>query len=295
MTRRPTSTVTVQERIAQAKADWQNASDLIAIRQSFETLCQGGKPNPPSTARQIAGLDTECFRADLGSMPALYLHGGGFQIGSTQSHGNLIDAIASAAQRPVIAVNYRLAPEHRYPAALDDVFAVYAELTEAAEGIPIVGDSAGAGLALALFQKARSAGLPLPPKLVLISPWLDLELSGPSYIDLIEADIFSTPETLAAMARTYVGKGGRLDDPLVSPLHMDMDRLPSTLIHAGGADITRSDSEFFEERAAALGVDITLRVWSGMFHHFQMFTDLPQSRESLDEIGKFLTPAPHTA
>lgn len=283
----------IEAQIKRAREDWLRAPSLDAIRESFEQLCQADQPRPPSVVAAIAGVPTETFGVDYRGCAALYLHGGGYQIGSTQSHRNLIDALSRAAERPVIGVNYRLAPEFRYPAALLDALAVYRELTSAGKAMSLMGDSAGAGLVLALFQMIRSEGLPLPPRIVLISAWLDLSLSGASYTERAGEDIFSTTEALALMARSYVGRHGTVDDPLVSPVRMALDGLPPTLIHAGGADITLSDSEDFATRARDAGRKVELKVWDGMFHHFQMFTDLPQSRESIAEIGSFLNTAAH--
>lgn len=286
----------VVERIKSAKDAWRRAGDISSIRKSFEQLCIGDAIPTSTESREIAGVHVEVFGSEIDGQPMLYLHGGGFQIGSTQSHRNLLDAIAKASQRPLYGVNYRLAPEHRFPAAIEDATAVYREMAANASQLAIMGDSAGGALALAVLQIARLERLRMPAAVVLISPWLDLEMTGASYSELTDQDVFSTPETLALMARTYVGKSGSLNDPLVSPINMDMTDLPPTLIHAGAADITLSDSQTFSERARASGRDVKLRVWKGMFHHFQMFTELRESRESLSEIGAFLRLAtPHSA
>lgn len=283
-------------RIKSAKDSWRRAEDISSIRESFEQLCIGDATPPPIESSEIAGVATEIFGAEYNAEPILYLHGGGFQIGSTQSHRNLIDAIARSSGRPLYGINYRLAPEHRFPAAIEDATAVYRNMAENASRVALAGDSAGASLALAVLQMARREKLRLPEALVLISPWLDLEMTGVSYSELKEQDVFSTPKVLALMARTYVGKSGNLSDPLVSPVNMDMTNVPPTLIHAGTADITLSDCQTFYQRARALDRDVRLRVWDGMFHHFQMFTELAESRDSIAEIGAFLRlAAPHSA
>lgn len=278
----------ITRRIAQARSEWENLRDINAIRESFEALFAAA-PTLPSETFVLAGIP--CLR--IGNMPGtpiLYCHGGGFQIGSTRSHRAIMEQIATRSARPVIGFDYPLAPEHRYPAALNAAIGVYSALTDTHDApISLAGDSAGGGLALALFQAARDAGLALPDRIALISAWLDLTLSGGSYTSRAEVDIFSTPQALRAMARSYAGKGTDPAEPSLSPINMrNLQDLPPILIHAGDSDITLSDSQTFAARAQTAGADVALRVWPGMFHHFQMFPDLPESQESLDEIGAFL-------
>jgi acetyl esterase/lipase len=152
----------------------------------------------------------------------------------------------------------------------------------------IVGDSAGGALALGTAIRARDAGLPLPGALVLISPWLDLSMGGESYVELADRDIFSKPAQLRAMARTYLGRGGDAADPAASPVLGDLRGLPPMLVHAGAWDITLDDSRLLVRNAEAQGGSIELRIFDRMFHHFQVFEELPEAAQSLSEIAAFL-------
>lgn len=283
---------TVRRRIATATMAWAHAASLTEIRNGFDVLFDG--------ASQAA---TETF--DIGGMPAawittsasladrfvLFCHGGGFQVGSIRSHTGLMSRLADAGKARILGFNYRLAPEHRCPAAADDTFAVYRWLLGlgvASSRIIVAGDSAGAALALSTVLRARDSGLPPPSGLGLISPWVDLTLRSDSYVNRAALDIFSKPAQLAAMARSYLGRDGNASDPEVSPIEADLAGLPPILIHAGDHDITVDDAFLLAQRARARGVDVKVQVWDGMFHHFQMFGGLQQSKDSLAELGRFI-------
>jgi acetyl esterase/lipase len=221
----------------------------------------------------------------------LFCHGGGFQVGSIGSHFDLVRRLADAAHARVLAFDYRLAPEHRCPAALEDAVTAYRWLLD--RGIPpsriaLAGDSAGGGLAVGIAVAARDNGLPMPACTALISPWLDLAMRGESYSSRAELDIFSKPQQLAAMSRAYLGRNRNALHPLASPVEADLSGLPPVIIHAADHDITRDDAFLFAERARQYGVKVELRVWPGLFHHFQMFGELSASKDSLAELGRFI-------
>ncbi|MFG1265496.1 alpha/beta hydrolase [Xanthobacter aminoxidans] len=283
----------VRARIAAATSAWAAGMTLAEIRDSFEAFLGAGEgaPEVVRTPLTLAGLPACAFDAPGGDAARvlLYCHGGGFQIGSIRSHAGLMARIAAASGMRVIGFDYRLAPEHRFPAAHDDAFAVYGALVEAGETpLALVGDSAGGALALGTAMRARDAGLALPKVLVLLSPWLDLAMSGESYTALAEKDIFSRPEQLKAMARTYLGRDNRPDDPAASPVLGDLSGLPPMLVHAGGHDITLDDSHLLARRAAEQGGRVAVEVFPGMCHHFQVFEELPEAAQSLARIGAFL-------
>ncbi len=284
----------IRARLAEVTAGWAARQSLADIRAGFaaylaEVGPQGAalaRPRPATAPVPAAWIGPE---AAPGSRPALYLHGGGFQIGGIASHSGLIARLAAAADTPMLAVDYRLAPEHRWPAAAEDALAAYRWMTEQGPAPAILGDSAGGALALRLAQQARDAGLPLPRALVLISPWLDLSMQGDSYRRLADGDIFSRPEQLRAMARSYLGRGG--PDPAspdVSPLWGDLAALPPVLVQAGAADITLDDSHTLARRMAEAGGRLELQVFPGMCHHFQIFEALPQTAAAVAAIGAFL-------
>ncbi|WP_051356995.1 alpha/beta hydrolase [Azorhizobium doebereinerae] len=283
----------VRARIAAATSAWAAGMSLAEIRASFEAFLGAGEgaPRVRRTPHRLAGLPACTFDAPGGEAgrTLLYCHGGGFQIGSVRSHAGLMARLAEASGMRVLGFDYRLAPEHRFPAAPDDAFAIYRALAEAGEvPLALVGDSAGGGLALGTVMRARDAGLPLPKALVLLSPWLDLTMGGESYRVLAEKDIFSRPEQLRAMARTYLGRDHMPADPAASPVLGDLSGLPPILVHAGGHDITLDDSHLLADRAAARGSRVEVEVFEGMCHHFQVFEELPEAALSLARIGAFL-------
>ncbi|WP_377001202.1 alpha/beta hydrolase [Bordetella pertussis] len=279
----------IRARLAEVTACWQAAESLAQIRASFaDYLAEVGprgaamaRPRPQPLAPALAGA-----WIGRGARHALYCHGGGFQIGGIASHASLIARLAEAGQARILAVEYRLAPEHRYPAAIDDAFAAYQWLL-ANGGAPaaIIGDSAGGALALQTAQRARDAGLPLPRSLVLLSPWLDLSMQGRSYVELAEQDIFSKPAQLRAMARSYLG---HLGPPPASPLWDDLSGLPPIVVHAGAHDITLDDSHTLAARVRAAGGQVQLQVFPGMCHHFQIYEALAEAQESIDALGRHL-------
>jgi len=283
----------VRQRIVAATTAWAGGMTLAEIRESFERFLGdgAGAPEVLRTALRIAGLPACAFDPPEATprTTLLYCHGGGFQIGSIRSHAGLMARLAAASGARVLGFDYRLAPEHRFPAAADDAFAAYAELVRAGDTpLAIVGDSAGCALALGTAIRARDAGLALPKALVLLSPWLDLTLSGESYTALADLDIFSRPAQLRAMARTYLGRDNPPSDPAASPVLGDLSGLPAILVHAGGHDITLDDAHLLARKVVAQGGRIEVEVFEGMPHHFQVFEELPEAGASLRRIGAFI-------
>jgi monoterpene epsilon-lactone hydrolase len=281
----------VRERILAISECWASGMTLDEIRESFDAFMEEAGPDGAASARPeiVQGCPVPAVWIGEGPLHVLYCHGGGFQIGGVRSHASLMSRIARKGGARVLGVDYRRAPEHRYPASEEDVIEAYGWMV--GEGhIPdaVIGDSAGGTLALRIAIRARESGLPLPKSLVLISPWLDLSLRGASYTDLADADIFSQAGQLKAMARSYLGRGRDPADPEVSPVYGDLRGLPPILVHAGSCDITLDDSFLLARRAAEQGSTVRLRVFEGMCHHFQAFEDLTESDHSLAEIGAFV-------
>ncbi len=220
----------------------------------------------------------------------LYLHGGGYAIGSPRSHRHLAADLARAARTMVLLPDYRLAPEHPYPAAVDDALAAYRHLLDsgiAANRIVIGGDSAGGGLTVATMLAARVAGLPLPAGAILISPWLDLAGTGASLDTLKDRDPLVSRTDLERWGSAYAGTNSKRD-PIVSPLYADLKGLPPLVIHVGGDEALLDDSLRFARAAIAAGVEAHLEVWPRMVHVWHWFARrLAAGREAIDRLGAF--------
>jgi len=247
---------------------------------SSETVDAGGVP---AEWIDVPGADPSCV--------LLYLHGGGYVIGSVSTHRDLTSRIARAAGARALSVEYRLAPEHPHPAAVADSTAAYRWLL--GQGIEpgrvvIGGDSAGGGLTLATLVALRDAGDPLPAAGVCLSPWVDLEGIGESMTTLAEIDPLLDHDGLVWMAKLYLG-GLDLRTPLAAPLYADLAGLPPLLIQVGKAEALLDDAGRVAERARAAGVDVTLEAWDDMIHVWQIFAaTLPEAREAIERIGEFI-------
>ncbi len=234
---------------------------------------------------------------DATSGVMLYLHGGAYSLGSVVTHRELIARLACATRRRALALNYRLAPEHPFPAALDDTAAAYGWLLAqgiSPERIVIAGDSAGGGLAIAALVALRDAGTPLPAAAVCLSPWLDLTLSGASVRAQAAADPILDAASLDRYARAYAA-GQPLNRPLLSPLFADLRGLPPVLLQVGAAEILFDDATRLAEAARAAGVAVTLQTWPGLFHVFQLFAFLPETARAVAQIAEFVAGPPEPA
>jgi acetyl esterase/lipase len=231
-------------------------------------------------------------RGEHADAAVLYLHGGGYVIGSPRSHRHLAAAIATAAGASALVPEYRLAPEHPFPAAVDDAVAAYRWLLEknvAPSRIVIAGDSAGGGLTVATLLALRDGGLPRPAAGVCISPWVDLTCSLPSHATRKAVDPIVTREAVGAMALAYLGGRGATTTPLASPLWGDLHGLPPLLVHVGDDEVLLDDSVQLAENARAAGVDVTLEVWPHMIHVWHWFFPmLDEGQQAIDRIGDFI-------
>ncbi len=220
----------------------------------------------------------------------LYFHGGGYVIGSVRTHRQLVGDLSRAAEAKVLSLDYRLAPEHPHPAAVDDACTAYRHLLEsfAPSGIAIAGDSAGGGLTGAALLALRDAGAPLPAAGVMISPWLDLTLSGDSMDSRAEQDPMVQRDGLQKMADAYVATADP-KHPTISPLFADLTGLPPLLLQVGSAETLLDDSTRFAERGRASGVDVELEVWDDMVHVWHAFSlILPEAKQATSRIGEYL-------
>jgi epsilon-lactone hydrolase len=228
--------------------------------------------------------------ADAGRV-LLFLHGGGYELGSLRSDGELAARLGRAGGLRVLFPEYRLAPEHPFPAAIDDVLAAWRWLRTdqdlSASSIAIAGGSAGGGLAVALLVAARDAGEALPAAAVLMSPTVDLTSSGASMTERAGQDPVSTPAMLRQFAADYLA-GGDPKTPLASPLFASLAGLPPLLVQAGTADVLLSDAERLAAAAAAAGVDVSLEIGEGLPHVYQILLGTPEAAQATERIGKFL-------
>ncbi len=225
-----------------------------------------------------------------GDLAVLYLHGGGYFFGSPQTHRQLIMAMAREADAPAFALDYRLAPEHPCPAALEDALAAYRwlRLSEPARRIVLAGDSAGGGLALALACAVRDAGLPPPAAVVAFSPWTDMAMTGPSITANAESCAMFTPEALRAATRLFLA-ALPATDPRASPLYADLTGLPPLLIFAGADELLRDDALMLADKARRHGIAVETHVVAGVPHVWPLFARLlPEGRASVAEVGRFL-------
>ncbi|MEO8298729.1 MAG: alpha/beta hydrolase [Burkholderiales bacterium] len=253
------------------------AADVV-----FEDTTVAGVPcesvHPPGVVSQEQGL-------------MLYLHGGGYGTSSARTHRDLVSRLARAAAVPALAVNYRLAPEYPFPAALEDAVAVYRGLIEAGQppgGIVIAGDSAGGGLVLSTLLALRDAGVPLPAAGACISPWTDLTLSGASLLANAGRDPLINARNAAGSAARYAG-GQPLAHPLISPLFGAFEGLPPLLLQVGTHECFLDDTLRLAERASAAGVDVTVERFEGMTHIWPYFAAvLPQGQQAIDRMGAFM-------
>ena len=279
---------------------------FVKRRAHHETLEQSRRrflamealiPHPPR--------DTETITINAGGVSAhrvitpasrpnrhvLYLHGGAYRLGAPSTYRHFTWRIASAAQARVLVIDYRLAPEHPFPAALEDAVSYYCWLL--AEGadprqIVVIGDSAGGGLALALLLKLRDSGLPLPAAAVVLSPWTDLALTGASLTLNAKFDAMVHAEDVPKFAADYLA-GADPRHPYASPLYGDPTGLPPTLIQVSSEEILRDDAVRMAEMMQRAHCQAELQIWPQMPHVWHLLAPiLPEAREAIAEIGKFV-------
>ena len=244
-----------------------------------------------------AGTLTAEWLRPAGARPdvtVLYLHGGGYAIGSVKSHRHLAAAIAKASGARALLIDYRRTPENQFPAAVEDAVAGYRWLLEQGQTpgrIVVAGDSAGGGLTVATLLALRDAGATLPAAGVCISPWVDLACSGQSYQTKAASDPIVTRDGVGRMASWYLA-GADPRTPLAAPLYADLHGLPPLLIHVGSDEVLLDDARQLAARARAAGVEATLDVWPEMIHVWHWFLGmLDEAQRAVDGIGEFVRSA----
>jgi epsilon-lactone hydrolase len=265
-----------RQRINEVGSTWPVAPDIRC-----EAVDCDGVPGEWSIA---PGSDSTCA--------LLYFHGGGYCSGSIVSHRRLVTEAGRAAQSRTLAIDYRLAPEHPYPAALEDALAAWRFLRRqgiAANRIAVGGDSAGGNLTLGLISRLRTAGEELPACALLLSPWTDLTMSGSTLATKDTVDPLIHKAYLAELADAYAPPPIDRRDPLVSPLFADLAGFPPVLIQVGSAETLLSDATRLAEAAGAADVDVTLQVWPHMIHAWPLWNaGLEDGRRALAYAGRFI-------
>ena len=269
--------------------------EIGEARARFEKLAGflGGAPDAKCEKIDAGGVAAEWVKAPgcATERAVLYLHGGGYAIGSINTHRRLAYDISAASAAAVLVIDYRLAPEHPFPAAVDDAAAAWRWLLQhgfAPNRLAIAGDSAGGGLTIAALVNLRDQKLGLPACAVAISPWVDLEGIGNSMTARAAQDPMVQKDGLLWMAGMYLA-GQNAKTPLAAPLHADLKGLPPILVQAGTAETLLDDSTRIAERLHAAGVDVRLSIWPNMLHVFPLFAPvLSEGRDGCLEIGAFI-------
>ncbi len=278
------------------KRRFAKAPSVMTLRAVMTEMAQSSKaPPPPVTIEneKLGGIPSEKLSqhgCDQ-TRAILYLHGGGFVAGAPTTHRPLTWRLARNTNLPVYAVDYRLAPEHPFPAGLDDCFAAYqALLVQGIESrnIAIIGDSAGGNLTLAATLKAKMQNVPLPGCLVCLSPVTDLVEPGPSQRENARSDALFVPMSFSTLVETYC-PGHAASDPLISPLRGDLSALPPTLLQCSDCEMLRDDSVRIAEKMRQAGTPVELEVWPKVPHVWQVLADvLPEARQAIDKICRFV-------
>ncbi|HEV8322190.1 MAG TPA: alpha/beta hydrolase [Myxococcota bacterium] len=273
------------------------------MRDTWESLASQVPAAPDLRVEQVLanGVPAAWFVVPeaAADRAVLYLHGGAYVAGSLNTHRDLITRVGRAARARVLGVEYRLAPEDPFPAAVNDAVAAWRWLVSPTGGgvaprrAAIAGDSAGGGLTVATLVSLRQSGDPLPAAAACLSPWVDLEGIGPSMTARAALDPIVSRDNLVRMGRHYLG-GKDPRTPLAAPLYADLTGLPPLLVQVGTAEALWDDAGRLAERARAAGVDVTLEPWEDMIHAFQAFASvLPEGQQAITRLGEFIVR--HTA
>jgi len=271
------------------------AARAVTLRRGIDRLAERGRVPGDTRIQPITSgpVPGEWVRP-AGSNPdrvILHLHGGAYTLCSPATHRLLVRGLAKVSKAVAFVPDYRLAPEHPFPAAVEDAVATYRWLIEDQridpERIAVTGDSAGGGLAVATLLQARQQGLPLPGAYVGLSPWTDLTGASPSIEENNGRDILFGAIPTALAARLGELYASDTSHPLASPVYADLTGLPPMLVHVGGNELIRDDGIRLVERARTYGVDASAGIFDGLWHVFQVFP-IPESRRSLREIGGFI-------
>lgn len=245
------------------------------------------------TIESVGGVESEWHtpKGAADGKVLLYLHGGAFVMGNYRTHRQLAGHLARAGRIKTLVPDFRLAPEHKFPASIDDCIDVFRALVAdgyAPGNIIVAGDSAGGGIAVGTMLKLRDLGEPLPGGAILLSPFLDFTVSGESIVSRADVDPWFRPENIPVVANYYC-EPDQLQHPYASPIFADVDGLPPLFIQVGDREILLSDSERLANMQRAAGGDVELEVWPDMWHVFQVcINKMPESRRAIRRIGEYV-------
>ncbi len=265
------------------------ANDALTVRRLMRPEPVKLPPGVHVTPAEIGGVPGEWVEGASQSPTLLYLHGGGYVACSPKMHRPITSAFAQNGLR-VFAPDYRMAPEHLFPAAVEDAVAVYRALLAQGGKIVVGGDSAGGGLALALMISLRDAGVRLPSAAALFSPWTDLAATGASLVTNDRRCALFRGAKIGPGAKYYLGSADPRN-PLASPLYADLTGLPPMIIHVGKDEVLLDDSTRLAERARAAGVRVEIKIWPVVPHVWQLVPAMPEAKRSLREASEFLKTA----
>lgn len=279
------------KRSGRGKLNVKKAREMVSKMAARNPSLPRDVSHTPLAGRTGGGLcSAEWLSAANPQRTVLYFHGGGYFFCGLDTHRPVCAYLALSAQAKVLSVDYRLAPEHVFPAAVDDALAWWKELLDQGfqpSDVVFAGDSAGGGLALACMLAAREKGLPMPAGAVLFSPWTDLSCSGDSMRTKAHVDVMFNPESLPEAAALYLA-GQPNTTPLASPLFADLHGLPPLLIYASEHEILMDDSTRLHARAHAQGVQSDLRLKAKLPHVWPTMVILPEARQTLKECAQFI-------
>ncbi|MGE3599112.1 MAG: alpha/beta hydrolase [Dehalococcoidia bacterium] len=285
----------VDAKVQAVFSSWTPETSLEQIRREWDALFSDYVPAVKCTATPVSanGVQAEWIVAPgaRAGRTILYLHGGGYVLGSITSHRDIIERLSHAARARVLALDYRLAPEHPFPAPVEDALAAYRWLLDqgvAPSSLAISGDSAGGGLALATMLALKTARTPLPACAALMSPWVDMEVLGESMTTKDAVDPMVHRPMVETMVQLFLGNGDRRN-PLANPLYGDFTELPPMIVHSGTRETLLDDAVRVVDKARKAGVDVDYKIWEDQMHVFHIFAArLDEGADAIRELGAFI-------
>ena len=286
----------VLEKFNALQSGWNEETSFVDMRRDLDSFYVALAQDIGAQVDAVSVAGMPCESTTFGPVESdaviVYFHGGGYVVSSPQTHRDIAAHLARATGARVLNVGYRLAPEHLFPAALEDAEAVYRSLLN--DGcrpgkIVVAGDSAGGGLAAALLVKLRDTGAALPAGAALLCPWADLACAGESYVARADRSPVGNREMGLMMGQLYLGPDGDARNPYASPVHAGLEGLPPLYIQACENEVFLDDARTLARNAGQAGVTAELHVWPGLFHTWQIYASaLEEAKKAIDDVAKFV-------